>query len=136
MNTTGLSRRSDLTIPTTTVHRVVSQLMEKGRIARGYLGVGMQPVRLPERLKTSLNLPESTAVIMVSLETNGPADQAGVLLGDVLIRFDGIPITDTADVLSHLTEERVGQTVILHLIRAGSLIELPILVGDRPWAGE
>lgn len=132
MNTSG-RRGTALTIPASTVNRVVDQLFAKGRIARGYLGLGMQPVRLPKNLKTSLNLSSAAGVIVVNVEPNGPADNAGVLIGDVLVTFDNTPVNDTGDVLALLNSgDRVGKTIKVQLIRAGALVELAIFIGERP----
>ncbi|MDF5724166.1 MAG: trypsin-like peptidase domain-containing protein [Rhizonema sp. PD37] len=132
MNTSG-RRGTALTIPETTVNRVIEQLLAKGRIAKGYLGLGMQPVRLPENLKTSLNLTSSGGVIVVNVEANGPAYSAGVLLGDVLISFDGTFVNDTADVLALLnSSDRVGKNVKAQILRGGTLIELTIAIGEKP----
>ena len=132
MNTSG-RRGTALTIPASTVNRVVDQLVAKGRIPRGYLGLGMQPVRLPANLKSALNLTSAGGVIVVNVETNGPADKAGVLLGDVLVAFDGISISDTGDVLALLNNsDRVGKTVSVQLVRGGALVELAIAIGEKP----
>lgn len=132
INTSGLSRRMDLVIPASTVNRVVDQLLEKGRIARGYLGLGMQPVRLPDTLKNTLNLSDTGGVIVVNVEQNGPGDQAGVLIGDVLVALDGKPVSDTGDVQAMLGPERVGKTISAHIVRGGLSVELAIAVGERP----
>ncbi|MEI2578800.1 S1C family serine protease [Scytonema sp. PRP1] len=132
MNTSG-RRGTALTIPASTVNRVVDQLLAKGHIARGYLGLGMQPVRLPKNLKTALNLSSAAGVIVVNVEPNGPADNAGVLIGDVLVTLDGTLVNDTGDVLALLNSgDRVGKTIKVQLIRAGALVELPIFIGERP----
>jgi S1-C subfamily serine protease len=134
INTSG-PRSMVLTIPRLTVDRVVDQLMEKGRIARGYLGMGMQPVRLPESLRRTLNLPRAGGVIIVAVEPDSPAERAGLLIGDVLIALDGIPVGDTADVQALLGPERVGSAVVASIIRAGLLAERTIVVGERPQRG-
>lgn len=132
MNTSG-RRGTALTIPAATVDRVVNQLQTKGHISRGYLGVGMQPVRLPNNLKTALNLPAATGVIVVNVEPAGPADNAGLLLGDVLITFDNTSVSDTGDVLALLnSSDRIGKTVTVQVVRGGVLVELAILIGERP----
>lgn len=131
INTAG-PRGTVLAIPAATVSRVVSQLLEKGHIARGYLGLGMQPVLLPAALKHALNLSSNSGVIAVSVETNGPADRAGLLLGDVIVAMDGTTVTDTGDVLAMLGPDSVGKTVPVRLIRGGALIELSLTVGERP----
>jgi S1-C subfamily serine protease len=132
MNTSG-RRGTALTIPAATVNRVLDQLLAKGHIARGYLGLGMQPVRLPDNLKTALNLTSAGGVIVVNVEPNAPADNAGVLLGDVLVKFDGVVLNDTSDVLALLnSSDRVGKTVPLQVVRGGVLVELAITIGERP----
>ncbi|RCJ18334.1 LuxR family transcriptional regulator [Nostoc sp. ATCC 43529] len=132
MNTSG-RRGTVLTIPAATIDRVVNQLLTKGHISRGYLGVGMQPVRLPSNLKTALNLPTATGVIVVNVEPSGPADNAGLLLGDVLVTFDGIAVSDTDDVLALLNNsDRIGKLVNVQLVRGGALVNLDILIGERP----
>ncbi|MBW4564659.1 MAG: S1C family serine protease [Mojavia pulchra JT2-VF2] len=132
MNTSG-RRGTALTIPVATVNRVVDQLVAKGHISRGYLGVGMQPVRLPNNLKTALNLTSDIGVIVVNVEPGGPAENAGVLLGDVLVSFDGTTVSDTGDVMALLnSSDRVGKTVPVQVVRGGALIELAIAIGERP----
>jgi S1-C subfamily serine protease len=131
VNTSG-PRSMVLAIPTSTVNRIVDQLLEKGRIARGYLGLGMQPVRLPDALKNTLNLPTHGGIIVVAIEPDSPAERAGMLIGDVLVALDGRPMSDTADVLAMLGPERVGAEVKASIIRGGVLSELMIPVGERP----
>ena len=131
INTSG-PRNMVLTIPPSTVDRVVGQLLEKGHIMRGYLGLGMQPVRLPESLKRTLNLPRTSAVIIVAVESDSPAERAGLLIGDVLVALDGVPISDVADVQALLGPERVGTAVSASIIRAGLLADRVITIGERP----
>ena len=131
INTAG-PRNMVLTIPPSTVNRVVEQLLERGRIARGYLGLGMQPVRLPESMQQTLSLPRTGGVIIVAVESDSPAEKAGLLIGDVLVALDGVPVSDTADVQALLGPERVGTAVGASIIRAGLLAERVITIGERP----
>ncbi|MBW4600753.1 MAG: S1C family serine protease [Calothrix sp. FI2-JRJ7] len=133
MNTSG-RRATALTIPSKTVNRVVDQLVAKGRIARGYLGVGMQPVRLPKNLLSSLNLTGDGGVIVINVEANAPAEQAGILLGDILITFDGARVQDTNDILGYLNQgQSVNQAVSVQVVRGGELVNLTVAVGERPF---
>lgn len=131
INTSG-PRNMVLAIPVATVNRTIATLLEKGRVARGYLGVGMQPVILPDTLKSALNLSSNGGVIIVNIEPNGPADRAGVLIGDVLLSLDGKPVSDTGDVQAMLDPDAVGKTVTAQVIRGGVLVEVAIAVGERP----
>jgi S1-C subfamily serine protease len=135
INTSGLSRRSGLTIPTSTVNRVVADLLQHGRIARAYLGVSMQPVQVPNALKERLKLSGSGGVIVLSVEEDGPASRAGLLIGDVLIALDDTPVADTDDVQAALGPERVGQALNASVIRGGELTQVSITVGERPQRG-
>ena len=121
-----------LAIPVDVVNRVIDTLLEKGRIARGYLGLGMQPVLFPDTLKSALNLSSAGGVIVVNVEPNGPADRAGVLIGDVLLEFDDTPVSDTADVQAVLSPESVGKTFRVQMIRGGARVEVAIAVSERP----
>lgn len=131
INTSG-PRNMVLAIPVDVVNRVIDTLLEKGRIARGYLGLGMQPVVLPDTLKRVLNLSSAGGVIVVNVEPNGPADRAGVLIGDVLLEFDDTPVSDTAEVQAVLSPESVGKTFRVQMIRGGARVEVAIAVSERP----
>lgn len=135
INTAG-PRHMALTIPAATVDRVVDQLLQRGHMTRGYLGVGLQPVQLPDSLKTSLNLSQTEAVIVVSLDPDSPADRAGVLIGDVLIALGDHSTEDVRDVHAALDPNRVGQPLTAQLIRAGAIVELTIDIGERPVSSE
>src|SRR5262249_24887664 len=89
-------------VPAATVSAVVDTLLQKGRIPRGYLGVGLQPVRLPESIRESLRRDEKTATIVLEVEPNGPANKAGVLIGDIVVTLAGRPIARLEDVHAQL----------------------------------
>lgn len=130
--TGGLSRTSAFAIPIQTVSRVVDALLERGHVARGFLGVGLQPVALSALLKTQLNIAEKTGLMVLSVEPNGPAEQAGVAMGDVLLSLNGHPVTDTEDVQAVLGPEHVGKAVLASFVRGGAHTELTITIGERP----
>jgi S1-C subfamily serine protease len=118
-------------IPAGVVNRVAGALLEKGHIPRGFLGVGLQPVRLPEGLRRQLNLSAPAAVMVVELEPSGPATQAGVLLGDILVSLEGKPLAHLEDVQVHLDSNSIGKPLRAQLIRGGALKDLAIVVGER-----
>jgi S1-C subfamily serine protease len=124
-------RRTVITIPAATINRVVDQLLAKGHIARGYLGLGMQPVRLPETLKNTLNLSSLGGVIVINVESDGPADKSGVLIGDVLVAIDGTPVSDTSDIQVMLGSQTLGKTLNVQIVRGGTLVEVALTVGER-----
>jgi S1-C subfamily serine protease len=136
INTSGLSRSMALTIPAATISRVAEQLVTRGRIARGYLGVAMQSVKLPDNLVSSLSLPRNTGLIVVSVENGGPAEKAGMLVGDILVALEGQPVSNTDDIQALLDPERIGKPLSVRLVRGGSSTELSLTVGERPRKGE
>ena len=130
MNTRGLARGRAVTIPLTTVNRVVGELLEKGHIARPYLGLAMQPVTLPESLQAKAG-GVTSALLVVHVESSGPAEKAGVLLGDVLVKLGGEVIRDTDDIQKLLGFSKVGDKLEAAVLRAGSAMEFPITLTDR-----
>ena len=130
--TSGLSRLAGLSVPLSTVNRVVDELLTKGHISRGYLGVGLQPIALPDALAAQLKLTAPAGVIVLSVEPKGPAGGAGVLIGDILVALNGKPVGDTDDVQSVLEPDFVGKPVKASLVRGGVLTDVSITIGERP----
>lgn len=135
INTSGLARHLPLAIPASTVTRLGEEIIKKGHVPRGYLGVGFHPVRLPATLVRSLGILSEVGLVVVNLEPDGPAARAGLLLGDVLVAVEGAPVRDAGDVQALLGPERVGRPVRASLIRAGAPGEVSITVGERPQPG-
>jgi S1-C subfamily serine protease len=129
VNTTGLLRGQSLALTPSSVRRIVEALLAHGRVHRGYLGVGTYAVRLPERVARELHQP--TALLIVSVEDDGPAGRAGLHLGDVLVAFDGQPLQKPSDLLPLIDETRVGATVEARVLRAGELRTLPVTIALR-----
>ncbi|HTS49935.1 MAG TPA: S1C family serine protease [Bryobacteraceae bacterium] len=130
-----LSRVAVFAIPPATVQRVVDTLLAHGRIPRGYLGVGLQPVAIPEHLKSTLKLPGARGLIVISVDPDAPAGQAGITLGDVLIELSGTTIQRPEDVQQVLDSGSVGKQVSARLLRGGKLVDVEVTVGERPRKG-
>lgn len=135
INTSALSRNMSVTIPTTTVDRVIDGLLKTGRISRGYLGLRMQSVTLPDAVRAQLQLERPHALLVMSVEREGPADNAGILMGDVLVGIDGTPVTEPNTVQSLLDPETVGRVLRLRVLRGGVETEVKATVGERPARG-
>ena len=121
--TSALSRIAGLAIPASTVNRVVDEILARGSVARGYLGVGLQPVELPDHHK---------GLIVLSLEAEGPAAKAGVLIGDVVVSLGGTAVDDTDDIQTVLEKHAAGQTIQAGLVRGGVALSIGIAIGERP----
>ena len=132
INTSGLSRGRAVTIPISTVNRVVDELLEKGHIAHPYLGLAMQPVVIPEALRGKLKLEGATGLLVVHVEPGGPADKAGILLGDVLTAFEGKALEELETVQDALVSAKVGEKIAATAIRGGAPTPLSITLGERP----
>jgi S1-C subfamily serine protease len=120
--TSALSRIAGLAIPASTVDRVVDEILSRGHIARGYLGVGLQPVELPDHHK---------GLIVLSLEPDGPAAKAGILIGDVIVSLGGAEVTDTDDIQAALERHAVGQTIEAGVVRGGVAATIGVVIGER-----
>jgi S1-C subfamily serine protease len=130
LNTAGL-HRSGITIPAGTVQRVAAELLEKGAIERPYLGLGMQPVTLTESLRSKMNLTASDGLLVAHVDAGGPADKAGVLLGDLLLELGGQGLQDIESVQNVLRSAKAGQEIETKLIRAGTVTALKIKLEAR-----
>lgn len=131
MSTSGARRRT-LVIPAATIARVIDPLLAEGRIARGWLGVGLQPVAVPDSLREVAG--RESGMMVVSLATGGPAAQAGVLPGDIVLDLDGAPVRRLRALSAALGPERVGQSASLRLLRAGAMQTLAVVIAARPAA--
>ena len=137
VNCSALARGTPLTIPNATVERVVEALLTRGHVARAYLGVAMQPVRLTRSLAERLKLSETAGgVLVVMVESDSPADRGGLLVGDVIISADGHDMAEPQDVAELLGAERVGGKLELRVVRGGELKNLSLTVGERAQAGD
>jgi len=128
LNSAGLLRGTALTLPTATLERVVSALLSHGRIQRGYLGLSSTAARLPQGLLESTGQP--VGLVVTGLQTDGPAERAGVILGDVLLSLDDEPVQSIADLQAAL-EDRAQRAISLRLLRAGVSQELTVTPSAR-----
>lgn len=126
MNTSALTRASAVTIPASVIDRVTDELVSRGHISRGYLGVGLHPVQLPGG---------RTGLIVLSVEEGGPAARAGIYIGDVLTAIDGRPLADTDDVQSHLGSDAVGRKLQLTIVRGGTSVQTEVVPAERAKGG-
>jgi S1-C subfamily serine protease len=133
INSGGLSRAFATTIPVETVNRTVRQLLERGYISRGWLGAAMQPVRFNPAAQRRLGLERDSGLVILSVEHDGPAASAGLLVGDVIVKLGGRPIADSEDLVDALSvTDVVGRTLNLDLVRGGERVKADVLVGERP----
>jgi S1-C subfamily serine protease len=123
-------RGTTLAIPSATIDRVAAQLLATGRIGRGYLGMALQPVQLPDELQKAANT--SIGLLVSKVDAQSAAALAGVLLGDVLVGWNGTPIRDHRQLQLLLGPESIGTAVTLGTLRGGVPREVRLTVGERP----
>ncbi|WP_262268118.1 S1C family serine protease [Microvirga yunnanensis] len=121
-----------LVIPSETIGRVAPQLLEKGHVARGYLGLGLQPVRLDQAAADAAGLAQPRGLIVISVDQDGPGQKAGIRQGDILTRWNADPVPSVRDIYRLLGPESVGRSVDLGIVRTGEHMTLAIEVRERP----
>lgn len=132
INSGGLSRPLATTIPVSTVERVVTQLLAKGYVARGWLGAAMQPVRFSDAARAKAGISREGGLVILSVEADAPAALAGLMVGDVIVSLDGHPVGHPDEVLELLGGDVVGRTLKVELVRGGKQERVDLLVGERP----
>lgn len=117
-------RRRVLVIPSATIDRVAARLEAHGRIPRGYLGLGLHTVALERG--------GGTGVMVMSVDPNGPGAAAGIHQGDVLVGWDGQPISQVQPLLRALGPDSVGRKVAFEVRRGGQSHQVGLTIGERP----
>jgi S1-C subfamily serine protease len=119
-----------LAIPAATLDRIVPQLLRDGHVARGWLGLGLQPVAIPDPLRAAAG--QTTGMMVMSIAENGPGAVAGVKAGDILLTIDGTSMRGVRRVIAGLDDTSVGKTAELRLIRGGEVSALNVVITARP----
>jgi S1-C subfamily serine protease len=131
INTRGLGHGRAVTVPVATVNRVVEQLLEKGHIAQPYLGIAMQPVEVPENMRSKLPAQTRVGLLIMHVEKSGPAEKAGALLGDVLFEVGGRIVEHVDAIQDSLATAKIGDVLQIKVIRAGEIKPVSITLGER-----
>jgi serine protease DegQ len=127
---TGGSLGIGFAIPASTVQDVMNQIIKHGRVIRGYIGVEPQDVT-PE-LAEAFRLPRKDGAIIAGVMRGGPAEKAGVKVGDILTSMDGKPVTNVTTMLNMISLLPPGSTARFRFLRDSEVVELPIVIGTRP----
>ena len=125
-------RRKPLVIPVATVERIGAKLLADGRIWRGYLGLGLQSLRLDEALAQAHALSDRRGIMVVSLDPTGPARAAGMHVGDIIIGLNGEAVSGVRSLHARLTPESVGSSAELRIVRAGEIATANVTIGASP----
>jgi serine protease Do len=117
-------------IPINMVKRVTDQLLEQGKVVRGWLGLALQP--LSPELAETLGLTGKGGALVASTRPGGPAAKAGLQQNDVVLAYDKTPVDDYRHLQRLVAETRVGKTVILEVLRSKKKVELTATVSEAP----
>ena len=129
MNTSWFRGRSALTLPHPTLKRVVEALVEHGHIRRGYLGISAQPANLPRTVVEELG--QEVGLLVFGVEDESPAEQAGVIPGDLIVALSEEQVVDLDDLLHLLSSAQVGRALPLRIVRGGQVQTLTITPSER-----
>jgi S1-C subfamily serine protease len=128
MSTFG-PRGQVIVIPTATIERIVPQLAKDGRIARGWLGVALQAVAVPDALRETAE--QSSGLMVMSVIEGGPAAQAGIVAGDIILSVDGTSARRLRKIARHFGPDSIGRKADLRLIRSGAVITVQTTIAER-----
>ena len=128
MNTSRLGP-GGITIPNSALEPIVSALLSGGRLKRGYLGINTQRVRLTGAVEQAAG--QDRGLLVVSVEGGSPAEQAGLLVGDIVVRLGGEQIRGMESLQAALGPEAVGKERAVGIVRGGAMKELTLTVGER-----
>jgi S1-C subfamily serine protease len=128
MSTFG-PRGQVIVIPTATIERVVPQLAKAGHIARGWLGVALQPVAVPDALRETAD--QSSGLMVMSVVEGGPAAQAGIVAGDIILSVDGTSTHRLRRIAKLFGADSIGRKADLRLIRSGAVITVQTTIAER-----
>ena len=131
INTSALSRSSGVSLPYASVERVARTLLAHGKVRRGFLGISSQPVALTQSQGQALG-GQKSGLLIVRTETDGPAANAGLLIGDILVGLAGEPVRDTEDLQRLLAGDLVGKATPVRVLRGGEPREVSVTIGERP----
>jgi S1-C subfamily serine protease len=128
LNSSALARGVSAAVPAATVKRVVDALAAHGKMPRGYLGVGVQPVRLSDSLQQTVG--QETGLMVMSVEDNSPAQQGGLVQGDVIVALDNQPVRGVDELQAALAVDKAGRALPLRIIRTGQVQTVTVTVGQ------
>ena len=134
VTTAAVIRGLGVVIPAAIAWRTAAALLEHGSLKRGYLGIAGQPVTLADAQRAGAG--RDRGLLVMGVSARGPAAAGGVLVGDVILEFDGEAVTAPEELLDRLVGDTVGQPVRLRVLRGGAALDLTVVVGERAPAGQ
>jgi S1-C subfamily serine protease len=131
MNTSGLSRGASLVVPAGLAWQLAESLAKHGSVRRGYLGVRSQPVEVSAAQQEALSRQQEGGLLLVSVEKRSPAEAGGLMVGDILVGFDGQAVTYPDELFVLLAGEVVDRPIQLEVLRGGQPTQITVTIGER-----
>jgi S1-C subfamily serine protease len=131
INTSGLGHGNSVAIPAAIAWKIAGELKTHGSVKRGYLGVRSQLVELPNKAAEKLNREQSIGLLVVGVEEDSPAQEAGLMVGDIIVALNGETVTHHDELLGMLSGSIVGTNVSLQALRGGEAHELKVTIAER-----
>jgi S1-C subfamily serine protease len=130
INTSGLGMGASLTIPAKLAWKIATAIEQHGGVKRGYLGLRSQLVEVPADGQSALKREQATGLLVMGIEKETPAAQAGLIVGDIVVGFAGQPVSDHDDLLIQLNSGIVGKPADLEVLRGGKPQIIKVTVGE------
>lgn len=131
VNTSGLARGMAITIPADLAWKVAAALAAHGHIQRGYIGIRSQPVEIPAAQQSALKREQSSGLLIIGLEDDGPAIKSGLLVGDILVSLGGKPVADQDALFASLSGDVIGKSMPVEVLRGGVPTIVKVVIGER-----
>jgi len=131
LNTSGFGHGAAITIPADLAWKVAEQLAEHGSVRRGYLGVRSQGVEIPEAAQKALKREQATGLLLVGVESDSPAGDAGLMVGDIIVAIDGQPVQNHDELLARLSGDVIDKSTPVEVLRGGQPQKIDVKIGAR-----
>jgi S1-C subfamily serine protease len=129
INTSALLRGVSIAVTKPSLDGIVESLLAHGHIRRGYLGIGTQPIRIPERITETVG--QESGLLIVSIESDSPAEKAGILMGDTIVGLNGNQVKSIDGLLTQLSGDLIGQSVPIRIVRGEQISEFEVAISER-----
>jgi S1-C subfamily serine protease len=120
-----------ISLPINSVKSTIDSLIREGRIRIAHIGIGTDPVTLPKRLADEAKVDQDVGLMIFEVETDSPAKKAGLVVGDIVVKFAQAPITGHDDLYRLLTKDVIGKPIEIEILRAEKLVRLTIIPSEN-----
>ena len=118
-------------VASNTANFVLGELVRHGRVRRAFIGISAQQTAIPRRLRHAAGLAQDSGVAIASIEKGSPAQQAGLLTGDIILALDGVTITGADDLIRVLAGDKIARPVEIEVLRFGKPRRFTVMPQER-----